>query len=52
VPVPEIGIPVSLGVIGGVLAVTTATSLYASRKQEAREKDAQEVAAAPDRENN
>jgi TerC family integral membrane protein len=42
--VPEIGIPLSLAVIGGVLAVTTATSLYASRKQE-REEAAQEVAA-------
>jgi tellurite resistance protein TerC len=45
VPAPEIGIPVSLGVIGGVLAVTTATSLYASRRQERRAESAQEVAA-------
>ncbi|BFV56833.1 TerC family protein [Kitasatospora sp. CMC57] len=35
VHVPEIGIPLSLGVIGGVLVVTTVTSLIASRKQEA-----------------
>ncbi|TDC21921.1 TerC family protein [Streptomyces sp. 8K308] len=33
VHVPEISTPVSLGVIVGVLAVTTATSLYASRNQ-------------------
>ncbi|MBQ0830396.1 TerC/Alx family metal homeostasis membrane protein [Streptomyces tagetis] len=33
VPVPEIGIPVSLGVICTVLVVTTVTSLRASRKQ-------------------
>jgi tellurite resistance protein TerC len=33
VHVPEITIPVSLGVIGAVLIVTTITSLYASRKQ-------------------
>ena len=33
--VPEIGIPVSLGFIVLVLAVTTATSLIASRRQEA-----------------
>jgi tellurite resistance protein TerC len=31
VPVPEISIPVSLAVIGAVLAVTTFTSLYATR---------------------
>ena len=41
VHVPEISIPVSLGVICAVLAVTTATSLIASRKQAASE------AAAP-----
>jgi tellurite resistance protein TerC len=35
VHVPEISIPVSLGVIVGVLAVTTATSLVAARRQEA-----------------
>ncbi|MCQ8188963.1 TerC family protein [Streptomyces rugosispiralis] len=33
VHVPEISIPVSLGVICAVLAVTTVTSLYASKKQ-------------------
>ncbi|MEU6461831.1 TerC/Alx family metal homeostasis membrane protein [Streptomyces sp. NPDC046976] len=33
VPVPEISIPVSLGVICTVLVVTTVTSLMASRKQ-------------------
>ncbi|MGV9405698.1 TerC family protein [Streptomyces sp. NPDC003674] len=37
VHVPEIGIPVSLGVICAVLAVTTVTSLMASRKQAAAE---------------
>ncbi|WP_069467274.1 TerC/Alx family metal homeostasis membrane protein, partial [Actinacidiphila rubida] len=35
VHVPEISIPVSLGVIGSVLTVTTVTSLMASRRQEA-----------------
>ncbi|RRQ80858.1 tellurium resistance protein TerC [Streptomyces griseofuscus] len=35
VPVPEISIPVSLGVICAVLVVTTVTSLMASRKQAA-----------------
>ncbi|MET9169511.1 TerC family protein [Streptomyces misionensis] len=35
VPAPQISIPVSLGVICGVLAVTTFTSLMASRKQTA-----------------
>ncbi|MBH1936354.1 TerC family protein [Streptomyces sp. AV19] len=38
VAVPEISIPVSLGVICAVLAVTTFTSLRASRKLEAAEK--------------
>ncbi|TXS03155.1 TerC family protein [Streptomyces sp. col6] len=41
VHVPEISIPVSLGVICGVLVITTITSLMASKKQaeaEAREK--------------
>ncbi|MET9349890.1 TerC family protein [Streptomyces termitum] len=44
--VPEISIPVSLGVICGVLVITTVTSLIASKKQsekaalEAAEKDA------------
>ncbi|MEU9973099.1 TerC family protein [Streptomyces sp. NPDC051014] len=37
VHVPEISIPVSLGVICGVLIVTTITSLRASRKQAAAE---------------
>ncbi|NJP49492.1 TerC family protein [Streptomyces sp. SBST2-5] len=37
VHVPEIGIPVSLGVICSVLIVTTLTSLRASRKQSAAE---------------
>jgi tellurite resistance protein TerC len=32
VPVPEISVPVSLGVIVGVLAVTTVTSLLAARR--------------------
>jgi tellurite resistance protein TerC len=44
-PVPEISIPVSLGVIGGVLLVTTATSLYASRGRESHEDETSEVAA-------
>ncbi|NUS10408.1 MAG: TerC family protein [Streptomyces sp.] len=35
VHVPEISVPVSLGVIVGVLAVTTATSLHASRRARA-----------------
>ena len=39
VHVPEISIPVSLGVICAVLVVTTITSLYASRKAEAAEKE-------------
>ncbi|MER8038829.1 TerC family protein [Streptomyces hydrogenans] len=48
VHVPEISIPVSLAVIGGVLVITTITSLIASKKQsekaalEAAEKDARE----------
>ncbi|MFJ6558714.1 TerC/Alx family metal homeostasis membrane protein [Streptomyces sp. NPDC091412] len=37
VHVPEISIPVSLGVICAVLAVTTVTSLLAARKQAAKE---------------
>ncbi|MGW5350402.1 TerC family protein [Streptomyces sp. NPDC004031] len=41
VHVPEISVPVSLAVIVGVLAVTTATSLLASRRT------AREAAAAP-----
>ena len=43
VHVPEISIPVSLGVICGVLVVTTITSLVASKKQAALE----EVKSAP-----
>ncbi|GHF31156.1 TerC family protein [Streptomyces morookaense] len=43
VNVPEISIPVSLGVICAVLAVTTVTSLRASRRQE----QAEAAAAAP-----
>ncbi|MER7985785.1 TerC family protein [Streptomyces noursei] len=43
-PVPEISIPVSLGVICAVLAVTTVTSLRASRRQAA----AEEATAAAD----
>ncbi|MET8183544.1 TerC family protein [Streptomyces sp. NPDC005336] len=42
VHVPEISIPVSLGVICAVLAVTTVTSLYASRKQARAEAEAGE----------
>ncbi|GHG06293.1 TerC family protein [Streptomyces hydrogenans] len=48
VHVPEISIPVSLAVIGGVLVITTITSLIASKKQsekaalEAAEKDAEQ----------
>ncbi|KUF13847.1 MULTISPECIES: TerC family protein [Streptomyces] len=37
VHVPEISIPVSLGVICGVLVITTITSLMASKKQQERE---------------
>ncbi|WP_415954288.1 TerC/Alx family metal homeostasis membrane protein [Streptomyces sp. KLOTTS4A1] len=37
VPVPEISIPVSLGVICGVLIITTVTSLMASKKEAAAE---------------
>ncbi|MFK8910236.1 TerC family protein [Streptomyces sp. YS-3] len=39
VNVPEISIPVSLGVICGVLVITTVTSLMATRKQTAAEAD-------------
>jgi tellurite resistance protein TerC len=35
VPVPEIGIPLSLAVIAGVLVVTTASSLWVSRRSRA-----------------
>ena len=48
VHVPEISIPVSLGVICAVLIVTTITSLIASKKQAAREA-AEADAAASDR---
>ncbi|MFF0743564.1 TerC family protein [Streptomyces sp. NPDC004111] len=37
VPVPEISIAVSLAVIGGVLVITTITSLIANKKREAAE---------------
>nr|WP_203730880.1 TerC family protein [Streptomyces sp. SID12501] len=47
VHVPEISIPVSLGVICGVLVVTTITSLIASRKQEAAEAAQKESEGAP-----
>ncbi|MFD0401875.1 TerC family protein [Kitasatospora sp. NPDC059811] len=43
--VPEIGIPLSLGVIVVVLAVTTVTSLIASKKQERAEREAQKLDA-------
>lgn len=46
VHVPEISIPVSLGVICGVLVITTITSLIASKKQ--AEKDAAEGKDAVD----
>ncbi|GHF66611.1 tellurium resistance protein TerC [Streptomyces mashuensis] len=50
VPVPEISIPVSLGVICAVLAVTTVTSLRASAAQErAAESTAPAAPAAPER---
>ncbi|MEU1814344.1 TerC family protein [Streptomyces roseifaciens] len=48
VGVPEISIPVSLGVICAVLVVTTITSLRASRKQE--QEAAAEAAVAPETE--
>ncbi|GAA3172042.1 MULTISPECIES: TerC family protein [Streptomyces] len=44
VAVPEISIPVSLGVICTVLVVTTVTSLLASRKQAERETEPSETA--------
>ncbi|MET8626086.1 TerC family protein [Kitasatospora sp. NPDC004669] len=43
--VPEIGIPFSLGFIVVVLAVTTVTSLMASKKQERTEKEPEKLAA-------
>ncbi|MBT2386846.1 TerC family protein [Streptomyces sp. ISL-11] len=45
VAVPEISIPVSLGVICAVLVVTTLTSLRASKKQAEAEAEAAEAAA-------
>ncbi|MEU4271585.1 TerC family protein [Streptomyces sp. NPDC026092] len=45
VHVPEISIPFSLTVIGGVLVITTITSLIASKKQ--AEREAAEAAEAP-----
>ncbi|MDA4896100.1 TerC family protein, partial [Streptomyces sp. MS2A] len=47
VHVPEISIPVSLGVICSVLIVTTITSLRASRKQAEAEAAAAESGDAP-----
>ncbi|THA26973.1 TerC family protein [Streptomyces sp. RKND-216] len=41
VHVPEISIPVSLGVICAVLVVTTVTSLYASKKQDRKQREKQ-----------
>jgi tellurite resistance protein TerC len=49
VHVPEISIAVSLGVIVAVLAVTTATSLIASRKAARTEEDDRAAAAREDR---
>jgi tellurite resistance protein TerC len=40
---PEIGIPFSLGFIVVVLAVTTVTSLAASRKEEQRQEPEREL---------
>ncbi|WP_033820139.1 TerC family protein [Kitasatospora sp. MBT63] len=45
VHVPEIGIPLSLGFIVVVLAVTTVTSLIASRKQQEREEEHEKLNA-------
>ncbi len=47
VHVPEISIPVSLGVICSVLIVTTVTSLLASKKQQAAEAERSEDEGAP-----
>ncbi|MER5743837.1 TerC family protein [Streptomyces sp. NPDC002225] len=44
VDVPEISIPVSLGVICGVLVITTVTSLLAGRKQAREEAAAEDTA--------
>ncbi|CAM5567836.1 TerC family protein [Streptomyces tanashiensis] len=49
VHVPEITIPFSLAFIGGVLVITTITSLIASKKQAQREAaEAAEIPAAPE----
>ncbi|QDQ10916.1 TerC/Alx family metal homeostasis membrane protein [Streptomyces spectabilis] len=48
VNVPEISIPVSLGVICGVLVITTITSLMASKKQQEREAAAGKDEASKD----
>ncbi|MCT9088273.1 TerC family protein [Streptomyces sp. ASQP_92] len=45
VNVPEISIPVSLGVICGVLVITTITSLVAARKQAAEEPQKDSIGA-------
>jgi tellurite resistance protein TerC len=42
VPVPEISTPLSLAVIGGVLAITTVTSLIASRRKAEAERSPDE----------
>ncbi|MBO7941146.1 MULTISPECIES: TerC/Alx family metal homeostasis membrane protein [Streptomyces] len=47
VHVPEISIPVSLGVICSVLIVTTITSLLASKKQQAAEAERSEDEGSP-----
>lgn len=47
VHVPQISIPVSLGVICGVLVITTITSLMASKKQAAAEAAAEESKNRP-----
>ncbi|MET9130226.1 TerC/Alx family metal homeostasis membrane protein [Streptomyces antibioticus] len=47
VHVPEISIPVSLGVICSVLIVTTVTSLLASKKQQAAEAERSEDEGSP-----
>jgi tellurite resistance protein TerC len=47
VPVPHIGIGVSLGVIGGVLAVVTVTSLLSGRNHKLQAGDAAQVEPGP-----
>ncbi|MEY9860406.1 tellurite resistance protein TerC [Catenulispora sp. GAS73] len=47
VTVPTIGIATSLGVIIGVLAITTVTSLWSTRRAQAEEASAQEPEKAP-----